>query len=78
MDGRAGEQTRSAALFSTGVLAMDYMHLGIIALAAVMVGLLYSVTRATRAFIESDKRRVFREVRATGSRPYGNGGENAQ
>ena len=46
---------------------MDYMNLGIIVLAAVMVWLLYKVTKETRQFIASNKRRVVREVRATGS-----------
>jgi hypothetical protein len=46
---------------------MDYINLGIIVLAAVMVWLLYRVTKETRQFIASDKRRVFREVRATGA-----------
>ena len=48
---------------------MDYMNLGIIVLAAVMVWLLYKVTKETRQFIASNKRRVVREVRATGVGP---------
>ncbi len=49
---------------------MDLMDYGTIALAVLMVWLLYKVTRETRQFIASDKRRVFREVRASAaSRP---------
>ena len=60
-------------------LTMDYLHLGIAALAAVMVWLLYSVTRETRRFLESDERRIFRAVRATRASPrHEDGGEKTR
>jgi hypothetical protein len=49
---------------------MDLMDYGTMALGMLMIWLLYKVTRETRQFIASDKRRVFREIRASGtSRP---------
>lgn len=48
---------------------MDFMHYGTVALGVLIVWLLYKVTRETRRFIESNERRMFREIRAdVGSR----------
>jgi hypothetical protein len=50
---------------------MELLHYGTIALAALMVWLLYRVTRETRQFMALDKRRVFRRIRpAAASEPH--------
>jgi hypothetical protein len=43
---------------------MEYMDLGIIVLAALMVWLLYKVTQETRAYTTTQQRYVLREARS--------------
>jgi hypothetical protein len=43
---------------------MDYLDLGIIFLAAVMVWLLYKVTKETRAYAATERRYVLRQARS--------------
>jgi hypothetical protein len=77
--GQIGERaTDPLRALGTRAFHMDYVDLGIIFLAALMVWLLYKVTKETRAYAATQRRYVLRQARTEAHRGELVGAKRAQ